>query len=138
MGKNLSRTALKYVRSPSTNWYEPVLMSSARKRKKPQLLRNQCSDQGDSKVRAENDRSRGQCCEPATCFQGSDWLGYVSVATRTVCKKKMRLCPAPEAIATLLHTMTASTVETDDLQFSLGPSKVLPLRSFQLFHPPSI
>lgn len=28
--------------------------------------------------------------------------------------------------------MTAFTVETDDLQFSLGPSKVLPLRSFQL------
>ncbi len=34
--------------------------------------------------------------------------------------------------------MSAFTAETDGLQFFLGPSKVLPLRSFQLFHPPSI
>lgn len=36
------------------------------------------------------------------------------------------------------NLMTAFTVEIDGFQFALGPSKVLPLRSFQLFHPPSI
>lgn len=55
-------------------------MSSARKRKAPQLRRNLSvsGDQGDSKVRAKNDRSGDQWCEPSTY---SDWLGDVSVAT---------------------------------------------------------
>lgn len=58
-------------------------MSSARKRKAPQLRRNLsvCGDQGDSKVRAKNDRFGGPWCDPSTYFEDSDWLGDVSVAT---------------------------------------------------------
>ncbi len=39
---------------------------------------------------------------------------------------------------TMTNLMTAFTVNKDGLQFSFRPSRVLPLRSFQLFHPPSI
>ena len=38
----------------------------------------------------------------------------------------------------MTNLMTAFTVETDGLKFFFGLSRVLPLRSFQLFHPPSI
>lgn len=76
-GNKGSRTALKYVQFPPTNWYEPVLMSSARKRKAPQIRRNPSlgGDQGVSKVRAKIDRSGGQWCDPSTYFENSDWLG---------------------------------------------------------------
>lgn len=33
---------------------------------------------------------------------------------------------------------TAFTMETDGFHFSFGPSRVFPLRSFQLFQPPSL
>lgn len=40
------------------------------------LPQSKCvGDQRDSKVRAKNDRSRGQWCVPSTKFEDSDWLG---------------------------------------------------------------